>query len=337
MKRALTIFLCLFGFLSVQAGEIGPAEAQQLLDALKAIRELKSQQLKARKSELLQKALSAAASGQAAAAAWEDAVRMVQFDGSSREGSQFKEWKEKEGAGLREKEGQTAARLYFRWLALTLQRSSGVPVKDLLPSIIEHAKEVMAEQATAATQQERVEHLSDKKDKSIGTRKTAIVEKIKEDQSVKRIREILLNRGLAGSPPVRAYQAEELIAAKNWENAPGNVQGIYEKIILPEMRASADPRLLEYWDMKIRQEAQNVTDQKLTFQADKFNQVRRPELLWSRAKDDLLLGNRSRALSSMFGLIKNYPSHPAVEGWIGELQQLLTEALAPSAVNQPAR
>lgn len=332
----LPLLICIFS--SVHAGEISPADAQQFLEALKTLREQKGQQIKTRKAEVLQKALSAGSSGQAAAAAWEEAVRTVQFEGAAHEGTQFKDWKEKEGAGLREKEGQSAAKLYFRWLALTLQRANGVSVKDLLPSIIEHTKEVMSDQAAVGEQQERTAHqLENAKEKAVGPRKAVVMQKVRDEQSLKKLRDTILNRNVAGSPPVRAYQAEELVAAKNWEGAPGNVQGIYDKIILPEMRAQADPRLLEYWDMRIRQESEAIADQKLSFQTDKFNQVRRPELLWARAKDDLLLGNRGRALTTMFGLIKNYPAHPSVESWIGELQQLLMEVVSAPANSSGAQ
>src|SRR5688500_2600950 len=97
-----------------------PVDPTQLLQALKSLKEQQTQQVKAQKNRGLQEVQAAAASPSAAAKAWEDAVRQVQFEGGSREGTQFREWKEKEGAGLDDQDAQNAARLYFAWLGLTL-------------------------------------------------------------------------------------------------------------------------------------------------------------------------------------------------------------------------
>jgi hypothetical protein len=44
-----------------------------------------------------------------------------------------------------------------------------------------------------------------------------------------------------GSPAVRIISRTQ----RDWELTPGNVDGIFQKIILPELRAQHDPRLLE--------------------------------------------------------------------------------------------
>src|SRR4051812_29872805 len=121
-----------------------PLDVAQLLQALKTMKEQQAQQLKAQKQRALQDVQAAAASPSGAAAAWEEAVREVQFEGAPREGTQFRGWKEKEGAGLDHKEGQNAARLYFVWLGLTLRRSAGLQLKDLLPQIVAYTKEATA-------------------------------------------------------------------------------------------------------------------------------------------------------------------------------------------------
>ena len=52
----------------------------------------------------------------------------------------FASWVE----ALREKEAANAAQLHFKWMALTLQRSMGTPVKDLLPHVVAFTKELAA-------------------------------------------------------------------------------------------------------------------------------------------------------------------------------------------------
>ncbi|MGZ7226727.1 hypothetical protein ACXWO0_09700, partial [Streptococcus pyogenes] len=75
----------------------------------------------------------------------------------------------------------------------------------------------------------------------------------------------------------------------------GNVDGIFQKAILPLMRENKDPRLIQYWDHLIQREAESASDQKLAFAAGSFEQQRKPILLWNRAKDMLALGWKNRA------------------------------------------
>ncbi|HEX8311866.1 MAG TPA: hypothetical protein VF614_11145, partial [Chthoniobacteraceae bacterium] len=93
--------------------------------------------------------------------------------------------------------------------------------------------------------------------------------------------------------------------------------------ILPELRAAKDPRLLEYWDRELAREAAAAGASHLAFEIEKFNQQRKPEILWSRAQDMLLIGQKNRAIGEMFGLIKNYPGHPRAADWITKLEGLL--------------
>ncbi|HEX5177039.1 MAG TPA: hypothetical protein VFV83_08420, partial [Chthoniobacteraceae bacterium] len=245
-----------------------PVDIAQLLQALKAIKEQQTQQQKAQKQRALQDVQAAAASPAAAAAAWEEAVRQVQFQGATREGSHFREWKEREGAGLDDKEAQNAARLYFAWLGLTLQRSAGAQVKDLLPQIVAYTKEATAANVAMENMEERLKKEREAERGKGGPRDR---KSNADDQAVKRMFDRIMGGGLPGSVPVKALKLEELITAvgggpaepegrrgpggggsREWEMVPGNVDGIFQKIILPELRAQHDPRLLEYWDMKIK-------------------------------------------------------------------------------------
>ena len=138
-----------------------------------------------------------------------------------------------------------------------------------------------------------------------------------------------------GSVAAQVLKITDLMTVEKWEMSAGNVDGIYTHIILPELRAARDPRLLEYWDMKLKRESENATRTKLAFEAEKFNQVRRPEILWSRAQDLMVLGQRNRALGEMFNLVKTYPNHPNADDWVTAIEQTLTPAAATSAEDAP--
>jgi hypothetical protein len=333
-----------------------PVDIAQLLQALKTIKEQQAQQQKAQKQRALQEVQAAAASPAAAAAAWEEAVRQVQFEGATREGSHFREWKEKEGAGLDDKEAQNAARLYFVWLGLTLQRSAGAQVKDLLQQVIAYTKEATAATVAIENMEERLkkEREADRAKPGPRDRKNTA-----DDQAVKRMFDRIMHAGLPGSVPVKALKLDELInlgatnadgegrrgpagvgaapaAGGSWEMVPGNVDGIFQKIILPELRAQRDPRLLEYWDMKIKREGEAATRSRLSFELDRFNQIRRPELLWNRAEDELALGQRGKAINDMFNLIKANPSHPSAAGWVSRLESAIAPPTAPASTTTTA-
>ena len=80
-----------------------------------------------------------------AVALWLEAVRTTQFEGAARESTQFMAWKNSEGEAFKDHEIQNALHLYFTWLSLTLQRSAGAKVKDLLPAVINYTKELSAD------------------------------------------------------------------------------------------------------------------------------------------------------------------------------------------------
>ena len=88
-----------------------------------------------------------------------------------------------------------------------------------------------------------------------------------EETHAKRIHDSIMRMSVANSPVARSLQLSEMLAPvggkkkgegaepASWEMVPGNVNGIYNAIILPEFRANKDPRLLDYWDMVIKGES----------------------------------------------------------------------------------
>jgi len=309
--------------------QVQDAPAPDISQILQALRSLKDQQLaqvKSAKEKALKEAQAAAASPGAAATAWEEAVRQVQFEGAPKEGAAFREWKAREGDALSEKEPQNAAQLYFRWLALTLQRSIGTPVRELLPAVVQYTKDLTADQLAAEALAERIA-----RDAALaasgkhGDRKGK-----KDDQAAKRLHDQIL-RNLAGSPPVKAMGIEEYLKTEGWEGNPGNLDGIYTAIILPELRALKDQRVLDYWDMRIKRETEAAQKSKLAYDIEKFTKERRPSLLWNKTSELLNLGLKNRAITEMFTLIKTYPQHPDLPKWITGLETALLPPAAPRA------
>ena len=223
------------------------------------------------------------------------AVEQVQFQGETREHTQFQEWKKKDANQLKDPDMQNAVRLHLNYLVISLQRAMGATVDQLTPSLLNYINQVQTDQDAIASQG-------------------------------------MMKQSIASSIFVKWYGLGGMITGlKDWEMTPGDVDGIYAMTLLPEMRKNKDPRVLQYWDDKISREAAQASKSNLSFTAQDFEQMRRPKLLWSRAEDELLLGQRNRAISDMFALIKNYGNHPDAGAWISELKGILSPAPAESS------
>jgi hypothetical protein len=320
-------WLSIAGMTFAQVADAPPPDLNALLQSLKEIRQQQAQAQKQQRQQSLQQVTAAAGNGERAASLWEDAVRAIQFEGATKEGTAFKEWKDREGDGLNSKEGRNAARLFFTWLALTIQRDAGTPVKDLLPQIVSYTKELTAHR-------EMIEALeaSIQKEKELNASGKHGMKRQGDGEKDRRMHDQILNKGLGGSPVVQWMRLKDFVNPPQWENNPGDYEGIFNNIILPELRAQKDPRLLEYWDMRLKKEADAASRQKLTFAVEKYNNERRPALLWSRADDLLILGQKNRAITEMFNLIKTYPQHPESGAWIARLEAVLVPPIPAAAV-----
>jgi len=321
------------------AEDAPPVNVANILEELKKMKDQQTLQVKKTKLSALQQVHAAAGDPAKALEMWFTAVQATQFDGAAKESQAWHDWKGSEGEALKEKECQSALHLYYSWLALTLQRASGSSVKELLPAIVNYTKEATADQQMMEGFEETV-----KREKEMEASHKHGNPRRNNDEQVRHVHDQIL-RATTGSVVVQYLRIADLLndagvskgkdsGQATWEHSPGSVDGIFQKIILPELRAEKDPRIVEYWDMKLKQEAEAATKAKLSFEADKFNQVRRPTLLWSRAQDVLIIGQRNRALADMFKIIQTYPTHPDAATWMSALEQLLAPpAAAPAPVS----
>ncbi|HEV7405591.1 MAG TPA: hypothetical protein VGO11_21780 [Chthoniobacteraceae bacterium] len=346
--------------------DTAPIDAKPILEALRTIKNTQETTIKTTKARFIQEAQAAAANPAKAAEYWEEAVRATQFQGVPKENAQFKDWREKDGEALRDPEVKVALHLYFNWLALTLQRSAGAEVKTLFPQVLQHAREVANDQTTMEAFEEAAKLAKDVPvvPSSVKRPVTAAQKEKKQDnQTVKRVHDQILKNSLASSAFVQWMRLSDYITdvapqkgrggggkgktaaaqaalpddapAPSWEGTPGNFDGIYQNILLPEMRNVKDLRLLEYWDNKIKREGEAATRSQKTFEIEKFNQVRRPSLIWSRDQDLIRVGQKNRGIADMFAQIKAFPTHPEAAGWIAELEGLLTPTPTVSAAPAP--
>ena len=191
-------------------------------------------------------------------------------------------------------------------------------MKDLLPLVFGFTKELAADQAAMDALEDKI-----RREKELAGNGRNGKDRKSNDEAVKRMHDQILRAPVNGSVAAKALMISELLNVEKWEMNAGNPDAICSQIIVPELRASRDPRLLEFWDMRLKRESEAVAKTQLAFEMEKFTKVRRPEILWSRVQDVLLLGQRNRALGEMLSIVKTWPSHPRANDWVAEIEQII--------------
>lgn len=349
MKRVFFLsaaVLVMASSINAQTPDAPPTDPRVLLDLLKQLRDQNEAATKSRRMSAYQQVLAAAASNERAIAFWKEAVKNAQFEGAEKEGTQIREWREGEGQALNDQLCANAVRLHLNWLAISLQHAAGLEAKALLPKIHEHVQQVQADQLAAEQFNDNLEKAKDRGAGSPGAKRN-----VQEDGAVKKLRDQIARMPIGASPVAKWLQLGDMFGGSGrrrnnndggenrvgWEQVPTNVDGIYNAIILPEYRATKDPRVLEYWDMVLKRESDRVAQRKLDVEQRDWQQLKRPPILWARAQDVLLLGQRNRAIADMFNAIKSAPQHPEAANWISQLEGVITgPATTPAPAATPA-
>lgn len=292
--------------LQAQQQDAPPPDLNALAKEIVAL-ELKQKQSKlSEKSMLLAKIQAASASGPAAANFYADAVEAVQFEGTPGKGEAFQEWRKSHEELLRSKEMQTAIQLHLKYLLLAIQRKEIENPGTQLPALMDYVADLVAA------------------DDLFVKAPPPPVEGKKKKAPPQDERTALLDKPLGQSVFSQWLRLDPWLPdAKSWEVKPGDVAGILEKNIRPLLREDKSPNLIQTWDLQMKVEADRITTGRSEYQADSFNSVTRPQLLFKRAQDMILLGQPNRALGEMMVLVRTYPTHPDFAQWLGKVRELI--------------
>ena len=206
------------------------------------------------------------------------------------------------GEQVRDHDFVVGLRLQLVYLSLTWQHGMGNKTKDLLPALLDYVGQV--------------------------------------NQNLDSLQTLdMFKKPLGDSIFVSYFQVGPYInALPDWSNRLFDTASIYQATILPEMRRTKDPRLLAYWNDTIQTETTRATATGNNLVTAKFNHIRRPSLLWSRAEDEMVLGATNQAVIEMLGLIKANPDHPDFDKWATELEGVVSaqQATLPPGDATPA-
>lgn len=300
-----------------------PVNADAILRELEQIEQQQKQALLSARQSAMNQVKSGASSGSAAASLYEKAVEAIQFEGTRNKGGAFADWKSNKAALLRSKEVQTALMLHLRYLALSMERKgSDQPELFVQPSLAYANELVGADALFIKLAQSVAQPAGSDRDR----------EQQALDREAIKLKDELLGRSLNDSIFVKWLRlGSSLPKGEDWELSPGNLSGILEKNVRGNLRATKNPALLATYELEMKFLADRVTATRRDHDATEFNTVIRPRLQLARANDMAELGQKNRAVTEIFQLVKTYPQHPDFGKWLQRLRELLTPAAPAEA------
>lgn len=301
------------------AQQDGPAvNGDSILRDLDQIEQQQKQTVVSAKQAALNRLKSGAASGSAAASLYADAVEAVDFEGKPNKASALSDWKTANAELLRSKEMQALLMLNLRYLILSLERASSDDPKLFVAPSLAYAQELFNSD-TMFHKEAKADRPNSERDKQ---------EKALMNQ-VNAAKKELLDKSVADGVFSKWLRLNQwLPKADGWELSAGNLAGILEKNVRSQLREQKDPRLIDTWDMEMKLLADRATSGRLEFVAADFNTVTRPKLIFSRANDLIIIGQKNSGISDIYGLVKANPQHPDFSKWVSRLRELLQKPAA---------
>ncbi len=261
-----------------------PASIAERLEALKAEREkLVTNNLRG----AFQALREAVTSESQAATLYEKAIRAVQFGSSPQEGQRFNEWRRKNVDELNSKGFRQGVLAYLNYIEISLQHSAGAEINTIETRLLEHVQQI----------QENPEWYAEK--------------------------DSLHRQDIPGSPLSRYLGADLILGnLKNWEMNPSNINGIFDKTLLPSWRERKDRRVIEYWTLRIEEEQARAEEEQVDLRQEDILNRDIPSLYWSRAEELVHLEQPREAVQEMLTILERYPHHQNFEEWSQRLLQL---------------
>ena len=242
-------------------------------------------------AKIIKELRDAGMSGEKSFALWLDCVKDVEYDQRGKSVTEFSERKRRETKDPnRERDGEL--QMQVQWLSIVLM------------------------DANARTEGARGEAVS------------AAV--LFVDNLVGRIQKADGRMGGAASQNVlqsvfaHHYRLDATVKKEGGALVPGDVDSIYENMILPFYRDTKQATsLMQAWAKRIDQQTAIAGSFNYVEAKEKFTTEKLPELRWGQARELFKLGQEEPAAQTMLSLIKSNLAHRRAQQWIEELTGLL--------------
>ena len=232
-------------------------------------------------------------------------IEKLNFEEQNKSGQDFRDWKRRQNDQLKEPALKLALRHQLQWLCLTLRAALAHGDYSKLAPDASAAVNALFAHATQLTGQGQ-----------------------------------LLRRSVLASVFARAYNVS-FVDPGNWPTVPLDINGIYEKVILPPLR---NPKSLDAlrtaWQNRIRQEGllaewgqlpqssgghgKPIRNATHTTSYDKFIVETRPDLLWRMQVDLFRAGDQRDAALRMLDHLEKFQNHPKAPDWAQNFIDLIS-------------
>lgn len=277
------------------AQDTPPVDALRLLQMLEKFEAEQNAKRDAGIQQVIQQ-LRNASSQDAAMELYLNSIQATQFVGETKENTRFKEWREKNVEKLRDPGFRLALAMQTHWLAMTLARQISEEPEKMTPDVASFASEVA---------------------------------KNREPLSGKYAKEIM-NASVSESPQAKMLGVSHIAkGGEDWELAPGRFESIMEKTVLPVWRKNRDPKVMEYWDLRLAVLRQRASEATLEMDRQNLMQVEIPGMEWNRAKEFAQIGQPNRGLEELWKIFMAHPNHRQAPQWAATIRMELQNILNP--------
>jgi hypothetical protein len=243
-------------------------------------------------AKIIKELREAGTSSDKAFALWLDCSKTVDFDQRGRTLTEYSEWKRRQTKDPnRERDGEL--QLQVQWLTIVLMDANA------------RTDAARAEAVAAAVL--FVDNVVDRLRKSEGRMHG------------------VAGQNVLGSVFAKHYKLDSSVRPREGgAYSPGDVDGIYDGMILPYYRDTEQPTsLMAAWKKRIAQQTAIAEAFPFREAKEKFTAEKLPELLWGQARELFMLGQEQSAAQTMYSLIQANLGHRRASEWLNEYISLL--------------
>jgi hypothetical protein len=273
-------------------------DTAKLLEQLSQMAKTLDEQKFGYNAKVIRELREAGASADKSFALWLDCMKDVEYDQKGRTSIEFSEWKRRQTKDSN-RERDAALQLQVQWLAIVLMHSN------------------------ARTDAARGEAIA----AAVAFLETVVDSIQKADGQL----DDLARGSVLNSVFAKHYKLDTTVTRQEGGSySPGDLEGIYDGMILPYYRdAKLATSLMQAWTKRIEQETAVAAAFKFIEAKEKFTTERLPELRWGQALDLFQLGQEETAAQQMLSIIKANMSHRNASRWMEELTALLKDEKLP--------
>ena len=310
-----------FSFPKADAADLTPEQVAAIRAQLDELKDILEGKASERNRSAWSVFMSASQDAKKAAELHTNCVRIVEFERNGRSDSEFREWQSQQRDRYKDEGYMQSMMLQLRWLAITCKAAEAEKFETVLPDVLSY-----------------LDSLSQLEQMPGGAALNSV----------------------AGSIFVRAYELERLLGRnESWEAVPYNIEGIYEKIILPYMRSEKPAQLMVAWDKRIDHqtrlaafikaqhdsEMRGDRDEKRRIQERQRRETSRgvlsgyseedfltdtlPKLHWARLGDKYRFVDKASASHEILTFLNEHITHKNAIDWLTEFQAMLGDAQSP--------